>query len=422
METSKKYFLPQMETSYAKFNESMSRELKCAFDSTGQFYSCRSETTRDFFEPVKYCVFAYHHNGDTDLQFSKIQMIKEMASEEFSEVYDPHTTRWFLITTNYSPLAEVGMINMLYSGCLRNHFWNSCSIDMTGEENNIFTLRNDILVKNIDTKRIGNKNFLAVLDSDDVIELFSYDEIEVSTFKRIRIGEHAASHLPAFKMQSFFFDLKSEVAYFLYRLNEENTHALNTYPFSGEEWSICHLWEHDADQRCEYDVHHIKDSLFLTVEVKSKKVTIFKVVKNEKILLNEFILNTPGSSYIDYKTMQLFDKFYLHVESTRRRVSQFIDLLSGKKILECWYDYYVQFVGINWNMSEMALMPTEESKWIYGEDDEEDEEEVVFKSIGYHDISLKHFSRLACLKSFGGSYLNQHLPIALTKYLGLFND
>ena len=138
--------------------------------------------------PEDFIVFVYEYNADNNVLCTTIKLIDWEPADYVYEVYDPYTTRWFLITSTLE--QDYGMDNRLYSGCLRNYFGTSCTVDMTEEKYEIDTLDIHVGVNSIDAKRIGNKHFLAVLKSTYAyytIELFSYDESEVSRFKDLRI-------------------------------------------------------------------------------------------------------------------------------------------------------------------------------------------------------------------------------------------
>ena len=124
-QTSKKDFLPRMiQRSVGKLKTESTSPLQGSFDSTGQFYSCRTETVDNHTDPLNYFVFTCQHSEDLNLQLSTIKLTAGSLWEKLNEVYDPYTTRWFLTTTLYSVLAEIGTTTTLYSGCLRNHFGN----------------------------------------------------------------------------------------------------------------------------------------------------------------------------------------------------------------------------------------------------------------------------------------------------------
>ena len=169
---------------------------------------------------------------------------------------------------------------------------------------------------------------------------------------------------------------------------------------------------------------HIKESLFLEIGIISKKVNIFKILDNEKFVLHEFTLHTPFTYSNKYKIMELFDRFYLYIFCNGKSL-RFVDLNTGKTAIDYQFGERVDFAEMNWNMSEIALTKQlEEYSWDMLSDDEDEEEEapeLVFtvKRIKFHDITLKHFARLASLKSFDENYLNQCLPISQRKYLGL---
>uniref|UniRef100_A0A7M5VBB8 Uncharacterized protein n=1 Tax=Clytia hemisphaerica TaxID=252671 RepID=A0A7M5VBB8_9CNID len=71
---------------------------------------------------------------------------------------------------------------------------------------------------------------------------------------------------------------------------------------------------------------------------------------------------------------------------------------------------HIHHFDLNWDLSEIAV-------WTSNGDTREKHLKIV--RLLSHDITLKHFARLTCLRSFGAEYLNGRLPVCLQRYLGI---
>ena len=135
-------------------------------------------------------------------------------------------------------------------------------------------------------------------------------------------------------------------------------------------------------------------------------------VTNEIVVLKTIM---PSSKVFLYKSIQVFDKCFLvggsrlDEDEPNSEMAYLCDVDTGEEYfipnITTEYNDLWQF---NWNLGEMAFR----KGWI-------EMKLCITKLPNVFDNSLKHVSRLACLKTFHDDFLKQKLPKCLQRYCGI---
>uniref|UniRef100_A0A7M5WLH5 Uncharacterized protein n=1 Tax=Clytia hemisphaerica TaxID=252671 RepID=A0A7M5WLH5_9CNID len=249
--------------------------------------------------------------------------------------------------------------------------------------------------------------------SKSILDLVCFNENEIFHLKRISINHQILS-------KSLFLDIDASIVYVV-RMSSSKLLICNAIDFSGN-----YLINETLDCDHVSSILHIRKSFFLTHSFFSRQHVLktFSITPSGITVLKTITLPTS-----DLITSNRFESLIYIVSHFNQalvcaivRVEGFLveerfgvwsyNLTTGeqKVLYRGSENEYIHRFDLSWNLSEIAL-------WTSNGDKPEKHLKIV--RLLSHDITLKHFARLACLRSFGAEYLNGRLPVCLQRYLGI---
>ena len=265
------------------------------------------------------------------------------------------------------------------------------------------------------------------------LDLVRFHNNEMFHFKRISIKQRTSLDT------SFFLDNSSSMVYMFKKL-ECRKRLQSGFPRSGIrlkltvfDYSGNPILEKKAvDPGDDFTMNcfiYIRKSFFLallrsatshqkvlkTFNATQSGITILKTVdvSTYHFMLNSMHLHKKSLYRVDYFNQVLVCAVFREAKG-RYGVCSFNTATGEQKVLyrgsENEQIYHFDF---NWDLSEIAV-------WIFVYADRTMHLKIV--KLPNQDISLKHFARLTCLRSFGERYLKERLPACLRKYLGILKE
>ena len=275
------------------------------------------------------------------------------------------------------------------------------------------------------------ENTLIILHNNSIIDIVNFNDTEIFHLKRVLVG-HTSWYT------SFFLDINSSIVYLFtkkrYRKRLPSGHCkantrvqVSSLGFSGD--SILNVLDEKVDGESLQSIVHIGKSFFMMLCSSTRHHPVLKTFNVTQSGMN--VLKT-----IDLSTFDIVVRSRFNRDKSMCKVNYFNQVIACTIVRESAGQRYgvwsyntktgerkilyrgseneeIRRFDFNWDLSEIAVWWTTTGH-----------EEKNFKIVKLlnQDISLKHFARLTCLRSFGEKYLNEHLPVCLRKYLGILKE
>eukprot|EP00111_Clytia_hemisphaerica_P009168 TCONS_00026952-protein len=281
-------------------------------------------------------------------------------------------------------------------------------------------------------------NILVILSQpgvgDRLIDLVRFDDKEMYRFQRIPI------RCPVLYTQpSIFLDTSSSIVYITKNRIQRRkrlqsgqaistmSHELTAVDFSGDVILEREFVDLGDDFQIK-DLFHIRKSFFLAFcSYSHSKRRVLKIFNARQLGIN--ILKSVELSNFNYLRIRRrlenpFRKVYYFGQelactivkdtAVSYGVWSYNTVTGERKVLYSGSENeQIHHFDLNWDLSEIA---------VWTSTPERQKKHLKIVKLPSHDITLKHFARLACLKSFGEEYLNERLPVCLQRYLGILQE
>uniref|UniRef100_A0A7M5UUU7 Uncharacterized protein n=1 Tax=Clytia hemisphaerica TaxID=252671 RepID=A0A7M5UUU7_9CNID len=414
------------------------------FDFTGKYFTMYFSPSDGYIDRRKGNPEIYIFSVDQESQILQVSLIRFPVSREaenyfnnrtlHGSIYDPTFVRFTTIQKFSSSCIRIqsGCIKNELDHCIAGKITSTSMIKINDSDIELFYpgLEKVVYLKIQSTKSHGRFLIIGVQTEEFsfVFDLIRFNETKMWNFKRVSLEN---SDFNPEKYFAVSLDLISDMFYiydgsrqFLYGYDFLGNKCLEVSIFSEDELNKSTDLPSRLDQRVhtKRTIKHLHDSVFVLVQEKERAINekgYYKIVKID--IENGGFIELQTVPYPDEQIVlfpsQCFDQIWspgwqdvisdegqitfgkiLFYSFESRRLCHLYDCLTTFQLIE-----------FNWALQEMALVFSYQSKtWI----------EFV-KLPNVLGNSLKHFSRLACLKTFHEDYLKEKLPKCLQRFCGI---
>ena len=402
--------------------------LHNGFDQTGKYYTEYSGPDGEIDAEKEPIFYVYSFNSvrkEFDVMSIKFP-IRKTQFRRFRSPYHAKTTRWFILERieRCKLIVRSGVLRSFFNEPSRSQIKTtfdqaedsrveiSCAdINEPISYTEINSSPDILLIVCKDKSRnFYKKSSLDKYRNGVVVHLIKFNDERLTLFKEISLPNSGHFDLG--------FDFHSE------RILGLSNKDLTCFDFSGiqigQTINLSGLSAEVPTEQSNFEIWQLWNSIFAclwtTRETGGDRLDFVKIcritVTNEIVVLKTIM---PSSKVFLYKSIQVFDKCFLvggsrlDEDEPNSEMAYLCDVDTGEEYfipnITTEYNDLWQF---NWNLGEMAFR----KGWI-------EMKLCITKLPNVFDNSLKHVSRLACLKTFHDDFLKQKLPKCLQRYCGI---
>ena len=266
------------------------------------------------------------------------------------------------------------------------------------------------------------------------MDVVRFDDNEIRHFKRISTGF-------SFYLDYLFLDISSSIVYMFKELSRRKRLHSNQV-ISGTKCQYLTAFDYSGNPVLEKEtaidfgdelkidrIFHIRKSFFLALcsSLPKRVFKIFSVTRTGTIVSKIIELSRPGMFKVAIRCLYSLRKVHYFDQVLACAIVSIphygiwscnIATEEHRVLYRASNNEHIHRFNLNWDLSEIAV-------WISKAPDYglfATKKYLKIIKLPHQDISLKHFARLTCLRSFGEKYLNEHLPVCLRKYLGILKE